>query len=308
MSIHHIKLSLNVLPSIAKWIAYCLLLVPTFVYSEESVLAVMSGQGKIYQDFYSTLEIKLQDNIKIQKVNHTDINNETLNKHSLVISVGFKSAKIISKYESKPTVIYSLIPDTESLQTGIPCNNESCYKVYINQPISRYIQLFKILFPEKNQLAYATTQTDAKRSKKLKIASEKYNLTYKEIYINQDSNIARTLINNLDNNDALLALPNPLIYNANSAKSIILSAYHKSIPIIAYSKAFTKAGALASLYSSIDNIAEKTAIVAKKIINYGHRAQKEYYPDDFVIETNSAVARSLNINIRSKHLIKRKIK
>ena len=108
--------------------------------------------------------------------------------------------------------------------------------------------------------------------------------------------------------DVLLALPNPDIYNANHAKSIILSTYHANVPIIAYSKSFAKAGALISLYSSIDNIAEKTASVVNNIITDGPLNKKEYYPDNFTIEINSAVARSLNINIDSEKMLKRKIK
>ena len=112
----------------------------------------------------------------------------------------------------------------------------------------------------------------------------------------------------LSNNDVLLALPDSKIYNARSAKSILLSTYHKNVPIIAYSKSFSKAGALASLYSSIDNITDKSIDLLNKIINHGQQNQKEYYPDNFSIEINSAVARSLNLNIESKEIIKSKIK
>jgi ABC-type uncharacterized transport system substrate-binding protein len=144
--------------------------------------------------------------------------------------------------------------------------------------------------------------------RQIKLVSKKYNINNKAIHIKNDENIARTLINKLSKDDVLLALPNTNIYNKNSAKSIILSAYHKNVPIIAYSNAFAKAGALASLYSSINNIAYKTASVANNIIENGYDEQKEYYPDEFTIKINFAVARSLNIEIASENEIKRQIK
>lgn len=307
MKSYHTKLPPNFLPLTAKWGLFCLLLIPTFAFSQERVLAVMSSHGKIYQDFYSTLEDKLHKNITITRVSFSDINNEILNQHNFIVSIGYKAAKVVSKHKTKTPIIYSLIPDNESLRTSIPCKKTTCYKAYINQPISRYTKLFKVLFPKGKNLVLATTKANSGNSQQVKAASKNIGIIYKEIRI-QQQNITRTFINKLNNNDVLLALPNPDIYNANNAKNIILSTYHANVPIIAYSKSFAKAGALVSLYSSIDNIADKTASIVNKIIQDGPQKQKEYYPDDFTIEINSAVARSLNIDIDSESVIKRKIK
>lgn len=307
MNSYHTKFLLNFLPFTAKWGLFCLLLIPTFAFSQERVLAVMSSHGKIYQDFYSTLEDKLHKNITITRVSFSDINKEILSHHNFIVSIGYKAAKAVSKYKTKTPIIYSLIPDNESLRTSIPCKKTTCYKAYINQPINRYTKLFKTLFPKGKNLVLATTKANTRNSQQVKTASKNIGIVYKEIRI-QQQNISRIFINKLNNNDVLLALPNPDIYNANNAKSIILSTYHANVPIIAYSKSFAKAGALVSLYSSIDNIADKTASIVNKIIQDGPQKQKEYYPDNFTIEINSAVARSLNIDIDSESVIKRKIK
>ncbi|MHA1989137.1 MAG: ABC transporter substrate-binding protein [Promethearchaeota archaeon] len=268
----------------------------------------MSDHGEIQQNFYSKLKNKLTKNTSITKINSSDITKEIISQHNLIISIGYKSAKVMAKHKTKKNVIYTLIPDNGSLRISIPCKKTTCYKIYINQPVSRYVQLFKNLFPKGKTLAFATTKENSIKLQQLKTESKNNNLIYKEIRIQKNKNISRTFINKLNNNDVLLALANPDIYNANNAKSIILSTYHASVPIIAYSKSFAKAGALISLYSSIDNIAEKTANIVNAIIADGSLKQKEYYPDDFTIEINSAVARSLNINIDSENMLKRKIK
>lgn len=308
MNNYYIKFFLTPLPAITRLGFFCLLLMPALSYSQERILVVMSSQGEIYQNFYSTLKDKIQKNITISQASISAINNETLNHHDLIISIGYKSAKVISKYKIEIPVVYSLIPDNESLRSDIPCKKETCYKIYINQPVNRYIKLFKALFPNGKNLVFATTKEKSKISQQVKKSSENFHVIYKEFLIQQNQNIPRTFIRNLNNNDVLLALPNSKIYNANSAKNILLSTYHANVPIIAYSKSFAKAGALISLYSSIDNIAEKTASTANKIFNDAPLKQKEYYPDEFTIEINYAVARSLNINIEPESVIKRKIK
>lgn len=268
----------------------------------------MSDHRTIQQNFYLKLKNKLTKDVPVTQINASDITEEILSQHNLIISIGYKSAQVMAKQKTKKNVIYTLIPDNKSLQLNIPCEKTTCYKIFINQPVSRYVQLFKYLFPKGKSLAFATTSENSTKSQLVKEAVKNNSLIFKEIHIHKNNNISRTFINKLNNDDVLLALPNPDIYNANQAKSIILSTYHANVPIIAYSKSFAKAGALISLYSSIDNIAEKTANIVNTIIKDGPLNQKEYYPDDFTIEINSAVARSLNINIDSENMLKRKIK
>ena len=253
---------MTVLRLIAKPALLCLLLNPLLAYSQERILAVMSNSGEIYQDFYSALAKNLDKELQISKIKYSELNSETLNNYEIVVSVGYKAAKVLSKYNSNAKIIYSLIPDDELLQKNLPCPVESCYKVYINQPVDRYLKLYKALFldgeDEGKNLVFATTGAYSKLLQRINVSAKKYAVRYKIIVIEKNENIPRSFINNLNNNDVLLALPNSAIYNANNAKSIILTTYHANVPIIAYSKSFAKAGSLISLYSSIENIAEYT--------------------------------------------------
>lgn len=290
-----------------KGIALCLIFSSTLSYAEQSILTVMSGDGKTYHNFHSSLGNNSQNNISYIKIKASEISLEILNKYDVVITVGYKAALIVSKYKPTSTILYSLIPDSSYVNSNITCNNKRCYKVYVSQPLYRYISLFKTLFPARRNLRFATIHTSSQVSQQINKLSAKNNFTYKELKIDTDSNISRILTNKLNRHDVLLALPNSSIYNANNAKSIILSSYHKNVPIIAYSKSFAKAGALISLYSSIDNVADTTARLVNKIINNGQQVKKVHYPDDFSIEINSAVASSLNVNIDSEDIVKSKI-
>lgn len=289
-------------------ILLCLLFIPGLCYSQGNILAVLSGDNRIYQSFYSQLENALNENHTLNQTQSVDINDEALKQYDLIISVGSRAAKTIANHELKQTVIHTLIPENESLLAKAPCKNANCYRVYLNQPTARYVQLFKSLFTKNNRLVLATTSANTQLSQQLNVAANKYGILYKVINIDPKENVARSLINQLNKNDVLLALPNPAIYNSRYSKNVILSTYHKNIPIIAYSKAFSKAGALISLYSGIDNIAGKTAKLVDSIYTRGQPKQKAYYPDSFSIEINSAVARSLNISIEPKNAIMKSIK
>jgi len=262
----------------------------------------------MYQDFFVSLDNNLKNDMSLSKIMYSDIHNENLNDYNVIVSVGYRAATSIAKQETNSQIVYSLIPDNETVAREITCKENNCYKIYINQPVNRYVKLFKILFPQGKKLVFAETTGNSKIKQQVKTAAKKNKITYKGIVLNDTQNISRIFINELNDNDVLLALPDSDIYNANNAKSIILSTYHTNVPIISYSKSFVRAGALIGLYSSIDNISEMTANIIDSILTNEVVKQKEYYPDDFSIEVNSAVARSLNINIDKESFIKRKLK
>ena len=301
-------MSSRILPLVARWGLLCALIFPTFAYSQERALVIVSGNSKIYSDFYVELESKLNGNVTLTRTNTSKLTNEILERHDFIIPIGYNAAKSVAKLKIKKTTIYTLIPENTSLQKNILCDESNCYKAYINQPIERYLQLFKVMFSKGKNLVLATTKASSEYSKKIKNVSENIGIVYREINIETSKNVTRTFINKLNRNDVLLALPNSQIYNASNAKSIILSTYHANVPIIAYSKSFAKAGALVSLYSSISNIADKTASIVNSIIKDGPQNKKEYYPDEFSIEINSTVASSLNLDIDTENSIKRRIK
>lgn len=273
--------------------------------AQEKILAVISHDSQLYQSFYEKIKSKVNAFATVEKTQIGALNDKELSKYNIVISIGSDAAEVLSRTANINHLIHTLIP--RSLANKIsdsPCLASKCQSVLIEQPTERYFQLFKQIFPARKKLVVAFT--DGSYSKQqLTLLAKKYDIRFTTIQINQGNTIARTLIKTLDEDDVLLALPDPAIYNKNTAKSIILSSYHKNVPIIAYSQAFAKAGALVSLYSSLDNIADQTT----KLIPGKYTTNKvAFYPTLYSIEFNDSVAKSLNISITDINNLMRNIK
>lgn len=292
----------------AKWSVFCLLILPSFTYAQERVLSIFSNNGSVSRNFISKIESLSSSELVFHKSNYTEIDKEQINQYSIIVAVGVKAARALSKYKTKASIVYTLIPDNELLQSGIKCKSSKCYKVFLNQPVMNYVRLFNVLFPYGRRLVFATTDNNSVVSKTVKRLSNKNNIHHKEIIIKANQNISRIFESELKEKDVLLALPDPGIYNASNARSIILSSYHANVPIISYSKSFAKAGAMIGLYSGIDDLAKTTLSVITAISSGSPVTKKEIYPDNFAVEINYAVARSLNIEIDSENDIKRKMK
>lgn len=94
----------------------------------------------------------------------------------------------------------------------------------------------------------------------------------------------------------VLALPDSSLYTPENIRAMLITTYRQNQFVIGYSSSFVKAGALASTYSTIEDIASQ-AVEASKDYNATGRLPVAQYPKYFAVSINDNVARSLNIII-----------
>jgi ABC-type uncharacterized transport system substrate-binding protein len=82
---------------------------------------------------------------------------------------------------------------------------------------------------------------------------------------------------------------------------VLLASYYHNTPIVAYSSSFVRAGALAGIYSTPQDIARQ----AQEIISSNTKltAGTMINPKYFTIEINTSVAQSLGITIPDQKTI-----
>ncbi|MFK3739576.1 hypothetical protein [Massilia sp. TN1-12] len=111
----------------------------------------------------------------------------------------------------------------------------------------------------------------------------------------KDGDINR-LLGQIAQTDALLALPDSSIYNAENFRNILLSTYRHKQGVIGFSSDMVKAGALATTYSEIEDIdAQVEEIVAAYVASGTLPAPQ--FPRYFRTIVNEGVARSLDVEV-----------
>ena len=106
----------------------------------------------------------------------------------------------------------------------------------------------------------------------------------------------------------LLALPTPEVYNRKTLKGILLTSYRQQKPVVSYSPAHVKSGALAAIYASPKNIGEQLVSLIEQVLdNENARRKPFYYASKFDIEVNEQVAKSLNLDLPSREILLQKM-
>ena len=255
------------------------------------VLIVLSNTSSAYLRFAHKLGNQLQRSGITSKI----INLDELrpDQDALFIATGTQAAIELSQKLVNKMVFYTLITkDTyDTIKTKLVQNNQHAAVLYLEQPIERQIQVIQKIAPELKRFGILYTDKSAEYCNNFINLEKKFGFMLKTRKISPNENVLLNLDELLTDIDVLITIPDHHIYAQDNIKSILLNTYYKGIPLIGFSRAFTNAGAYLSFYSTPDMYAEQTY----QAINSSFEKGKEYYPNNYTMEINPAVARSLRL-------------
>lgn len=96
--------------------------------------------------------------------------------------------------------------------------------------------------------------------------------------------------------DVILALPEPLVYHGGTLQNILLTTYRARTPLVAFSSAYVKAGAVLALYSTPAQVARRAAEMVRDW-QAGGGLPAPQAPREFSVAVNAKVAASLGLSI-----------
>jgi hypothetical protein len=107
-------------------------------------------------------------------------------------------------------------------------------------------------------------------------------------------NTLNRVLNRLADVPVILATPDNAVYNADNIRNILITAYRRNQSVIGHSVALVNAGALATVYSNIDDINAQIDELIGEFEASG-KLPEPRFPKYFSVAVNEDVARSLNI-------------
>ena len=100
--------------------------------------------------------------------------------------------------------------------------------------------------------------------------------------------------------DIFIAVPDSRLINVATARWILQLSYRHKVPVIAYSKTYLNAGALAAIYSSPENVGMQAAELILSNDTLSAETGGVHLPYYFSVQFNASVAAHLNIRLKNK--------
>lgn len=271
-----------------------------------TILLVQSGSSEIYARFTDALNENLagnnqRDSLHILDVNAytSQYNSLTEKKFTITVAVGIDASIALSNSQINTTTIMAMLPRNsyQKLSTSgeIKCPNKTCRAIFLDQPVNRQLQFLRLVTPAARQIAVLSSNASMQLAEEIARMGKNLEFEVKIIKITDQDNVLPEIKTNLGRPDVLMAIPDPVVYNRNTARAILLTAFHDRLPLFSYSGSYVRAGATFGLYSTPEDIARHVAELISSDPNQYPNKKTESYPKYFTVDINQRAADALGM-------------
>lgn len=228
----------------------------------------------------------------------------------IVVAAGPQAlAQALERLPGRPVVALMLTRASfeELVGEASPQMRRDVYGVVLDQPLVRYLDLIALALPQRQRIGLLFSEANAGQVKSLDRLAAERGLVVRSIAIAGDATFIQRLDRLLGESDLLLALPDAGVHNRNTVQPLLLTTYRAGVPVVAYSEAYRKAGALVSLYSTPAQLARQAAGIASDISQRKPVARVQF-PQDFSVGVNDTVARSLGLAVPAGEILRERLR
>lgn len=286
--------------------------------SVRNVLVVKSIDAPIYDEVVDSLARTL---LKEDCEPDCDaINLTAITRHEMLVMLEMPAADLVipigrlaglSVAESAPdAAIYGLIPETtwDEIITCCPsARHPQATVLFLDQPITRQLNLIKVILPAVTRVAVLFGNNSIHQRDHVQAEAKRLGIELVSRSIEEDSEVGPALDRMLDNVDALLALPDPGVYNRDTIYGVLLTTYRKGIPVFGYAKSLVDAGAVAAIYTSPQDVGRQLAEMANDYLRAHDPLPAPLMPERFRVAINERVMRSLGMPILQEDEVRRRL-
>ena len=264
---------------------------PAYVEAAEALVSELERQG------VSRFEMRQQTTLEFQK--------DGAGAPRLLVALGALAAQTVAKTDPRYPVLCALLPRTsyESvLQETGQRSSAQFSALYLDQPLSRQLELIRLALPAAKNVGVLWGQESKSKESVLKALAATKQLTLVEGRVSGDGLLFPQRKKVLADADVLLAQADQQVFNPQTIQNILLASFRAQVPMVGFSPAYVRAGALIAVFSTPEQIGRQSAALAKDVLLGKGLPGSPVYPSQFSVMVNDHVARSLGLNLDEQAL------
>jgi ABC-type uncharacterized transport system substrate-binding protein len=260
---------------------------------------VLSGDGPVYQEVVAGMRKGLSTKHDIRVLTAEELPAQRAPDSALIVTVGVHAAIAAAASSDSSPLLAILVPRQtyESLEWKTARSRSA---LYLDQPLKRQFDLIHLLVPDRKHVGVLLGGATAVQLKELQSAAEAAGLELQAESLHGKENLVNVLRGVLQNNEVLFTLPDAEIINPASIRHILLTSYQFREPVFSYSAGYVKAGALAAVFSTPEQIGRQAGGIIESQLRTGNLPPPQY-PSEFSVQINTHVAHSLGIDVPNEN-------
>ncbi|MCK6410037.1 ABC transporter substrate binding protein [Thauera sp.] len=219
---------------------------------------------------------------------------DQLEAGDLVITLGTEAAQAVAKGGTRATVLHVLLPQRAlDALPRVPGSGPRTALV-LDQPAPRQLTLLRRALPGHERIALIASPLSAAQAAAVARAAPAFGINATTTIINDEDALYPALRTSLDESTVLLSLPDGTVYNARTVANVLLTAFRLRAPVLGFSAAYVRAGAVLGLYSTPRQVGAEAAALARRLLA-GEPPPAPAAHALFEVDINQTVAHALGL-------------
>lgn len=264
-----------------------------------TIEVLLSDDSPPYYEVANSFRSQLQQSLPHTEFVVKDSSQYTAGTHNsdtrLLLCIGVKATQDALESRTNLPILSVLVPKDsfDLLARNYPLRR-SFTAIYLDQPYARQLAMVRFALPGHTRVGVLLRTEDQQKLEAIEVAARQQKMQVISQLLNQQTSILPALQQVLAASDVLLVLPDTLLYNKNNIQSILFTSYRYRDPVMSYSQALVRAGAMLGLYSRPSQIGSHAAEVALQSLQTG-TLPMPLYPKYFTVGVNRRVVHSLRL-------------
>jgi ABC-type uncharacterized transport system substrate-binding protein len=276
-----------------------------------SLYIVFAKQDDAYARVYESFRQSGQgQQWNLHSISHERLASLPQNNIDAYVAVGSAATRSVLQYRQSQPLLAVMLTRSAYLALSKQSNNPSTFSaITLEQSPARHIALAQVLLPNARVYGLPAGPKEQSVLDEYLHVLEKIDVFPQHKIIAKESQAAKSIEYLLEDGEVIIALPDAPLMKANTAKWLLYMSYQHSVPVIAFSNAYVKAGALAAVYSEPEHYGEQMVQWFEQYFSTRNSPESTYiYPHEFSVSINSWVAKSMNIPVADQQIITDQVK
>lgn len=272
--------------------------------AEPSVVLVSSELSPAYVELADALVTELErggvPGSEVRRTTVAELATAESTLPKLYVALGVRAATALAQIGDGVPVLCTLLPRASFerilLETGRKASSHFS-AIYLDQPLSRQLELVRLTLPRAKRIGVLWGESSVAQQAALDGAAASRGLRVVSARVGPAEPLFPALRKVLDESDVLLALADPQIYHGGTIQNILMTSIRAGIPMVAFSPAYVRAGALAAVHVTPAQIGQQAGGLARAVLQGRALPSAPLYSREFEVSVNVPVAHALALSL-----------
>lgn len=178
--------------------------------------------------------------------------------------------------------------------------------IYLDQPFGRQLELIRHALPNLTHLGTVLGPETDRELEAFQSQAASRGMVLVAGRASAETELFPALQRIMSETEAFVAIPDARVINADTAQNLLLTSFSFRMPVIAYSAAYVRAGALAAVYSTAQQAGREAGEAARAMLR-GAPLPAARYPRYFSVGINRHMAVTLGLSLPDESTLRERI-